>query len=380
MKRMTKVWVGVIGLFLLISFLGYESALPQQAKKTFTIGVSAPLSGVAAVRGKYIKDGAGFAVKQINEAGGAGGFLLELKFEDNEGNPTKTTSTVEKLIKKENVAALLVSDSTGTIASLPIIEREKVPMFTTAFSPSLTEKGNKYIFRSTVSDAITGAQVADFAVKQLKYKKVAIMASDSDYGQGGAEAAAKELEKLGLPAVANEKFKERDQDFSSQLLNVRKSGAEVIFIHSLDTAAALVTKQAREMGMTIPVIGATGLASEQYRDLAGADKAEGVYVIVAFANTDPDPVVQRFVSDFKAFAGYMADHNVARADAAIRLIAEALKKSRSTNSEKIAEALHQLKSVKIPGGTFTFDPTGEGLKQNVLGQWKKGKFEYLRHL
>jgi branched-chain amino acid transport system substrate-binding protein len=377
MKKIGAVAVVIFALFFFF-LADYQDTQSQQ--KTFTIGISAPLSGTAAVRGKYIKDGASFAVKQINEAGGAGGFILELKYEDNEGNPTKTASSVEKLLKKEGVSALLVSDSTGTIASLPLVERAKVPMFTTAFSPSLTEKGNKYIFRSTVSDAITGAQVMDFAVKQLGYKKVAILASDGDYGQGGAVSAAKQLEKIGLPAVAIEKYKESDQDFSSQLLNIKKSGAEVIFIHSLDTSAALATKQAREMGFAIPIIGATGLASEQYRDLAGADKVEGVYVVVAFANSDPDSMVQQFVKDFRAFAGYMADHNVARADAAIRLIAEGIKKTGSSDSVKLAEALHQLKGVKVPGGTFTFDEIGEGLKQNVLGQWKKSKFEFLHRL
>ncbi len=378
MKKMAKKAVTVICLALFFSLVSVPWVHAQQ--KTFTIGVSAPLSGTAAVRGKYIKDGAEFAVKQINKSGGGGGIMLELKFEDNEGNPTKTASSVEKLLKKEGVKALLVSDSTGTIASLPLIERGQVSMFTTAFSPSLTEKGNKFVFRSTISDAITGAQVMDFAVKELKYKKIAILGSDGDYGQGGAIAAAKELQQLGLPAVANEKYKESDQDFSSQLLNIKKSGAEVLFIHGLDPSAALITKQAREMGFNIPIIGATGLASEQYRDLAGAENVEGVYVMVAFANSDPDPMVQQFVKDFKAAYGYMADHNVARADAAIRLIAEAVKKSGPGDSVKLAEAIHHLKGVKTPGGTFTVDEKGEGLKQNVLGQWKKGKFEFLRRL
>jgi branched-chain amino acid transport system substrate-binding protein len=379
MKKATRM-ITVICLVLFLSLVSYHVTHSQQVQKTFSIGVSAPLSGTAAVRGKYIKDGAEFAAAQINKAGGINGVLLELKYEDNEGNPTKTASSVEKLLKKEDVKALLVSDSTGTIASLPLIEKARVPMFTTAFSPSLTEKGNKFVFRSTISDAITGAQVMDLATKELKYKKVAILGSDGDYGQGGAIAAAKQLEKLGLPAAANEKYKETDQDFSSQLLNIRKSGAEVIFIHGLDPSAALITKQAREMGLTIPIIGATGLASEQYRDLAGAEYVEGVYVVVAFANSDPDPMVQQFVKDFKTFAGYVPDHNVARADAAIRLIAEAIKKAGPGDSAKLAEAIHQMKGVKAPGGTFTFDATGEGLKQNILGQWKKGKFEFLRRL
>jgi branched-chain amino acid transport system substrate-binding protein len=379
MKKVVRM-ITVISLVLFLSLVSYQMTHSQQAQKTFSIGVSAPLSGTGAVRGKYIKDGAEFAAAQLNKAGGINGVILELKYEDNEGNPTKTASSVEKLLKKEDVKALLVSDSTGTIASLPLVEKARVPMFTTAFSPSLTEKGNKFVFRSTISDAITGAQVMDLATKELKYKKVAILGSDGDYGQGGAIAAAKQLEKLGLPAVANEKYKETDQDFSSQLLNIRKSGAEVIFIHGLDPSAALITKQSREMGLTIPIIGATGLASEQYRDLAGAEYVEGVYVVVAFANSDPDSMVQQFVKDFKTFAGYVPDHNVARADAAIRLIAEAIKKAGPGDSAKLADAIHQLKGVKAPGGTFTFDATGEGLKQNILGQWKKGKFEFLRRL
>lgn len=380
MKKVAKWVTMVMGLAIFFSLAPTDMTYSQPSLKTFSIGVSAPLSGTAAVRGKYIKDGAEFAVKEINQAGGMSGLVLELKFEDNEGNPTKTASSVEKLLKKEDVKALLVADSTGTIASLPLIEKAKVPMFTTAFSPSLMEKGNKYIFRSTISDAITGAQVMDFAMKELKYKKVGIMGSDGDYGQGGAIAAAKELEKLGSPAVANEKYKESDQDFSSQLLNVRKSGAEVLFIHGLDPSAALITKQAREMGLTIPIIGATGLASEQYRDLAGAENVEGVYVVVAFANSDPNPMIQQFVKDFKALMGYTPDHNVARADAAIRLIAEAVKKAGPGDSAKLADAIHKLKGVKTPGGTFTFDEKGEGLRQNLLGQWKKGKFEFLRRL
>jgi branched-chain amino acid transport system substrate-binding protein len=380
MKRIAKGSIMVTCLVLCLALVCSHTTYAQPAQKTFSIGVSAPLSGTVAVRGKYIKDGAEFAVKQINKAGGAGGVILELKYEDNEGNPTKTASSVEKLLMKEGVKALLVADSTGTIASLPLVEKAKVPMFTTAFSPSLTEKGNKYVFRSTISDAITGAQVMDFATKELKFKKVGILGSDGDYGQGGAMAAAKELEKLGSPAAAYEKYKESDQDFSSQLLNLRKSGAEVLFIHGLDPSAALITKQAKEMGLTLPIIGATGLASEQYRDLAGADYVEGVYVVVAFVNSDPDPMVQQFVRDFKAASGYTPDHNVARADAAIRLIAEAIKKAGPGDSANLAEAIHQLKGVKTPGGTFTFDAVGEGLKQNILGQWKKGKFEFLRRL
>jgi len=380
MKKMASWVTMVIALATFLFLAPYEMAYSQPSPKTFTIGVSAPLSGTAAVRGKYIKDGAEFAAKQINNAGGMRGLVLELKLDDNEGNPTKTASSVEKLLKKEEVKALLIADSTGTIASLPLIEKARVPMFTTAFSPSLTEKGNKFVFRSTISDAITGAQVMNFAVKELKYKKIGIMGSDGDYGQGGAIAAAKQLEKLGLPTVAIEKYKESDQDFSSQLLNIRKSGAEVLFIHGLDPSAALITKQTREMGLTIPILGATGLASEQYRDLAGEENVEGVYVVVAFANSDPDPMVQQFVKDFKAFAGYTPDHNVARADAAIRLIAEAVKKAGPGDSSKVADAIHRLKGVKVPGGTFTFDEKGEGLRQNVLGQWKKGKFEFLRRL
>lgn len=365
---------------IMFTMAGCGGSSKTEENKTFTIGVSAPLSGTSAVRGKYIKDGAEFAVKQINDAGGINGIKLVLKYEDNEGNPTKTASSVEKLLQKEEVQALLVSDSTGTVASIPLADKAQVPMFVTAFSPGLTEKGSKYVFRSTVSDGITGAQVMEYAVKTLGYKKVAILAADSDYGLGAADPANEALKNLGFPAVAYEKYKEADKDFSSQLLNVKKAGAEVMFIHSLDTSAALITKQAREMGITIPILGATGLASEQYRDLAGAANVEGVQVIVAFANSNPDPLVQKFVSDFKAFANYTADHNVARADASIRLIAEGLKKAGSTNSADVAAAIHQLKDVAVPGGTFSFDEKGEGLRQNVLGEWKDGKFVFVKKL
>jgi branched-chain amino acid transport system substrate-binding protein len=377
MKRTLGSALALLSLFgLVLPAVGPSPSFAADDK--FVIGISAPLSGINAVRGKYVKDAADFAVEQINAAGGVKGKKLVLVYEDNEGNPTKVVNTVTKLIEQQGASGLLVSDSSGTMASIPVVTKAKVPMFTTAFSPALTAQGSPYIFRSTVSDGITGKQVVEYAMKELKFEKIAIMASDEDYGMGAAEPAAKALKDIGKPAVAFEKFNAKDQDFSSLLLNVKKSGAQVVFIHTYDVPAALVTKQIHEMGLGIPVLGATGLASEQFRDLAGAANIDGLNVLVAFINTNPDPMVQDFVKQFKAKANYMPDHNSARSHAAVVLLAEAMKKAGSAQGEDVAKALHALKDVKLPGGTFTFDEKGEGAFQNMVGRWKSGKLEFVK--
>jgi len=187
----------VMGLAIFFSLTTYETTYSQPSSKTFSIGVSAPLSGTAAVRGKYIKDGAEFAVKQINKTGGGKGLVLELKLEDNEGNPTKTASSVEKLLKKEEVKALLVADSTGTIASLPLIEKARVPMFTTAFSPSLTEKGTSLSSGHHLRRHYRRSG-ADLAVKELKYKKVESWPLMGTMGKG-CHCGGKAIGETGLP-------------------------------------------------------------------------------------------------------------------------------------------------------------------------------------
>lgn len=100
-------------------------------------------------------------------------------------------------------------------------------------------------------------------------------------------------------------------------------------------------------------------------------------MLVAFINSNPDPIVQEFVSAFEGSFGYKPDANCARAHAAIMLYAEALKAAESTDSAKIVEALHNLENVKLPGGNFTFDEKGEGLKQNMVGEWKDGEMQFL---
>ncbi len=348
------------------------------AGDTFTIGISAPLSGISAQRGKYIQDAAEFAKNEINSQGGVNGIKFVLAYEDNEGNPTKVVNTVTKLIEQKKVDVLLVSDSSGTMAAIPVATEAKIPMFMTAFSPSLTAQGSSYVFRATVSDKITTSKVAEYAVKELGYDKVAIMASDDRYGQGGAGPAVAALEKMGKPAVANEKFNRKDQDFSAPLLNIKKKGAQVVFVHTYNAPSALITKQINELGLQMDVIGATALASEQYRDLAGANVVEGVTALVAFINSNPDPMIQNFVTSFNKSVGYLPDHNSARAHAAIHLYAKAIAQAGSTDRAAIVKALHNMKNVRLPGGLFTFDETGEGLNQVMAGRWKNGKLVFLK--
>jgi len=379
MKRFGRLTMVMLLALTVMSFaVDGEIGPIAQAAETFTIGISAPLSGISAQRGKYIQDAAEFAKDEINSKGGVNGIKFALVYEDNEGNPTKVVNTVTKLIEQKKVDVLLVSDSSGTMAAIPVVTQAKIPMFMTAFSPKLTAQGSSYVFRATVSDKITTAKVAEYAVKELGYDKVAIMASDDSYGQGGAGPAAEALGKMGKPAVANEKFNRKDQDFSAPLLNINKKGAQIVFVHTYNAPAALITKQIHELGLKMKVIGATAIASEQYRDLAGANVVEGVTALVAFINSNPDPMIQDFVKSFNKSVGYLPDHNSARAHAAIHLYAKALAQAGSTDRAAIVDALHKFKNVGLPGGLFTFDETGEGLNQVMAGRWKNGKLDFLK--
>jgi len=371
-KSIKQIMFLLLGLILLGGTLVCSGA----EEEYFVIGISAPFSGTNAVRGKLVLDGAKLAMEQINAEGGINGIKIKLVNEDNEGNPTKVVNTVIKLIEQEEVDALLVSDSSGTMAAVPVVTEAKIPMFMTAFSPALTEQGSSFVFRCTVSDGLTGRQAVEYAVDVLGYDKIGIMHSTDSYGKGILEPALEALKELGKSVVGVETFSYTDQDFSSQLLNLNGAGAEAIFVHTYDVPTAIIVKQIDELGLDMKIFGSTALASEEFKEMAGKSR-EGVKVLVAFINSNPDPIVQEFVSAFEGSFGYKPDANCARAHAAIMLYAEALKAAESTDSAKIVEALHNLENVKLPGGNFTFDEKGEGLKQNMVGEWKDGEMQFL---
>ncbi|HWQ78736.1 MAG TPA: ABC transporter substrate-binding protein [Anaerovoracaceae bacterium] len=391
LRKTTKIIATLLVLLLVFSFAGCGgtsepaetdngdgNAADQADQLTFKLGVIAPFSGINAVRGEYIRKGVDYAVKEMAEMAGYENISFDVIYEDTEGDASKATSAAEKLIQKDGVSGLIVSDSGPCLAVLPIATAAEIPMFVTAFSPDLTSQGSDYVFRCTVSDAISGAGLAEYLVSQ-GYTKIGVAAASSDYGQGAAKPFVAKLKELGVDVVCNETFSETDVDFSAQLINIKKADPEIILVHSYEAAASAFTKQAREMGLDFEIVGITGLASQQYMAAATPEFAEGVKALVAFMNTNQDPMVQEFVQGFVAEYSDLPDHNVARAHAAARIFGEAVKNAGSVGGADVAAAIHGIKDLKLPGGTFTFDEKGEGLgaNSNSIGIWKDGKLEFL---
>ncbi len=354
------------------------AADPGAEPITFKLGVIAPFSGANAVRGTYIDQGIAYAVEELKSMPGYEHITFEILKEDTESDASIAVTAAEKLIQRDNVHGLIVSDSGPSLAVLPIATGAEIPMFVTAFSPALTEQGSGYIFRSTISDSASAQGVAQYLVNE-GYTKIAVAGSNSEFGQGGVVPFIEKVKELGLEVVAHETYAENDVDFSSQLMKIREAAPEVLFLHSNEAAASAITKQIREMGMTFDITGLSPMATMQVRDIVGDEFMEGTRASVAFLNSDDRKMVQDFVAGFTAKFGEAPDHNVARAHAAAMVYAEAIKICASTDGPTLAQTIHGIKDLELPGGIYSFDAKGEGLTgaANVIGRWESGKFSFL---
>ncbi|MDP2857678.1 MAG: ABC transporter substrate-binding protein, partial [Bacillota bacterium] len=211
---------------------------PKEVPKTtpppvITIGIVANLTGPAAMTGNYIKNGVDMAIEEINAAGGIKGQKLAYIAEDDENTPAKSVSGITKLIEKDKVFAVIgPSGSPCVLAAMEVAARYKVPEFApNASNPKITRSGNEWIFRIHADDILHAKTIVDYAVNELKHKKIAIIYSNNDYGRIGMEEIVARLnDPHKIKPLVVEACQVTDKDFSSQILKAKASGATLLVV------------------------------------------------------------------------------------------------------------------------------------------------------
>jgi branched-chain amino acid transport system substrate-binding protein len=256
------------GLFLL-TFLAL--ALTSRAQETFKVGEIASLTGKEAVFGQSSHKGTLLAIEGLNDAGGVAGKKIELLTEDNQSKSGESSTAARKLISRDKVVALLGEvASSRSLEMAPVAQSAKIPMISPASTnPTVTEKGN-YIFRACFIDPFQGTVMAKFAHTVLKAQKVAVLTSvSSAYSVGLSKYFKETFTADGGKIAIEQKFSEGDKDFKAQLTAIRAAGVDGIFVPGYYTEAALITKQARELGLTIPLFGGDGWEGQPLIDIGG---------------------------------------------------------------------------------------------------------------
>lgn len=342
------------------------------------IGVNYELSGDNATYGNSSVEGIELAVEQINAAGGINGKKIKPIKYDNKSEPAEATTLTTRLMTQDKVVAVLGPATSGAFkATIPVAIQNKIPVASgsaTADDVTVDSSGVKeYAFRICYSDSYQGTAMANFALNNLSAKKaVIIMDSSSDYGKGLAENFTKTFEDGGGTIVAQEAYVAKDTDFNAILTKIKGEEFDVIFIPGYYNEAGLIIKQARAQGIDVPILGADGFDSPVLLELAGAEALNNVYFSNHYSSLDENPVVVKFIEDFKAKYNKEPDAFNALGYDLARFVADAISRAENLNGESVKKALEETTDFEGVTGSFSIDENHNVIKNIIVVELKDG--------
>jgi branched-chain amino acid transport system substrate-binding protein len=342
------------------------------------IGEYASLTGKEAGFGQTSHHGLILALEEINAAGGVLGRPLELAYEDNQTKSGESATAVKKLISRDKVVAIIGEVSSGrSLEAAPIAQAAKIPMIApAATNPKVTQTGN-YIFRVCFIDPFQGTVMAKFAKEDLKAKKVAILSSVSNAYSLGLAKFFKETFIEGGGQIGTEKnFSEGDKDFRAQLTAVKAAGVDAVFVPGYYTESALIVRQARDLGLTIPFFGGDGWEDEQLLKIGG-EALNGCYYSTHFSAENTDPVVTKFVEKYKTrWNGEIPGAFSALGYDAVYVLADAIKRAGTTEGPKLRDALAATRDFPSVSGATTIDKDRNASKAATIIALRDGKARF----
>ena len=318
------------------------------------IGVDGPFTGGSSSMGVSMRDGVRLAVAEINKSGGVLGRQLQLVERDDEAKNERGVQIAQELINKEKVAVAVGYINTGVaLASQRFYQEAKIPVMNNVATGSLVthqfdDQPENYIFRNAAHDSIQAPMIVEEAITRRGYKKVAILADSTNYGQLGREDLEKALALKGVKPVAVEKFNIKDVDMTPQLLKAKEAGAEAVLTYGIGPELAQIANGMTKLGWKVPMIGSWTLSMANFIDNAGPG-GEGARMPQTFIQEPTTPKRQSFIISYlKMFNPKNAriDSPVSAAQGydSIYLLAAAIKQAGSTDGPKIKAALEDLKT------------------------------------
>lgn len=352
---------------------------PAADSKEIKVGGNFELTGGVATFGQSTANGIKLAFKEANAAGGVIGKQIVFITADNKSEPSESTNATTKLITQDKVVAVLGAvASTNTLAAVQVATDNKIPLLTaTSTNPKVTFDNGKvreYVFRSCFIDPFQGTVMANFATKSLKAKTAAIYTDNSsDYSKGLTEVFEKTFTQLGGKVVAKEAFLQKDQDFKATLTKLKAAGAEVIYIPAYYEEVGRIIKQARELGITVPLLGTDGWDSPKLAEIAGAAALNNGYFSNHYSPEDKDPKVVKFVEAYKKEYNQTPDALAALGYDSALLLMDAIKRAGSAEPAKNKDALAATKNLQLVSGVITLDERHDPVKSAVIIELKDGK-------
>jgi branched-chain amino acid transport system substrate-binding protein len=357
--------------FTAVVFLCVLTGLSASVRaQDIIIGEFASLTGSEATFGINSANGVELAKEEINNAGGLlGGRKIKIIIEDDQSKPGQPSAAVKKLIASDKAIAIIGEiASSRSLEAAPICQEAKIPMVSPgSTNPSVTEKGD-YIFRVCFIDPFQGIVMAKFALDNLKAKKVAILTDvRNDYSVGLTKYFKEYFTSHGGQITTERSFSGggTDRDFRAQLTSIKTGQPDAIFVPGYYTEAGLIAKQARSLGIKVPLLGGDGWDSPKLSEIGGS-AVNGCYFSTHFSPQDKNPKVQDFVKRYQEKFKAMPDGMAPLGYDAMMILGEAIKTAGSTDSAKIRDALASVKDYEGVTGKITIDAKRNANKSAVV--------------
>lgn len=355
-----------------------DSAAKPASANSIVVGEVGSFTGDTATFGISTHQGIEMATKEANGAGGVLGKQIEIVKYDNQGKEEEAATATNRLINQHKVAAILGEvASRRSKAMAPIAQSHKVPMVSpSSTNPEVTLIGD-YIFRVCFIDPFQGAVMAQFAFENLKAKRVAILRDvGQDYSVGLADAFIDKYKKLGGQIVSDQSYTEKDVDFKAQLTAIRGEKPDAIFVPGYYTQVGLIARQARELGVKVPLMGGDGWDSPKLFEIGGK-ALDGSYISNHYSPDNKSDLVQNFIKRYKAAYGEIPDGLAAQGYDAAAVLFDAIKRAGSVDAKAIRDALAATKNFPGVTGTITIDEKRNASKPAVVLKIENGAFKYV---
>jgi branched-chain amino acid transport system substrate-binding protein len=350
--------VSLVSVVLLIA-----TAAVAQAAPTIRIGALFSVTGPASFLGEPERNTLEMLVQEINARGGVKGSKIELFSYDTQGDATKAVQLATKLIKNDKVVAIIGPSTTGeSMAVIPVVQRERVPLVSCAAGVKITDPVKTWVFKTPANDQVAAEKIFNYAATKGQ-KRIALITVSDSYGSSGREQLKALAAKRGFTVVADEIFSPKDTDMTPQLTKIRGAKPDAVICWGTNPGPAVVTRNMKQLGITLPLYQSHGVASKKFIELAGIASAEGVTlpagklaVYDILSKNDPQVKLLReydqayrkkFGVEASTFGGYAYD--------GFQLVVAAINKY-GTTPDKIRKGIEQVRKMVGVSGVFTMSP------------------------
>ena len=380
MKRVSKVLTALV-LGTVLAGLAAGCGGGEKKADTIKVGANLEMTGGSASYGISSKNAIELAFKEINEKGGINGKQLELVVADNKSEAAEATNAMQKLVSQDNVVAVIGPNlSSSVIAASAINNSAKVldiaPMATNPYVTvdQASGKTKDFNYRTCFIDPFQGTVMAKFATAELGVGNAAVLIDNSsDYAKGLAQFFKENFVKEGGAVTAEESYLQKDTDFKATLTKIKATNPDFLYVPGYYQEVGLIVKQARELGMNMPIAGGDGWDSAKMPEIAGAAALNNTYFSSLYSPEDSSDINKNFVAAYEKAYGQKPDVFAALSYDSALLVAEAIKNAGSTEPAKISEAMAKINGFSGVSGSVTFDDKHNPVKSAVILEYKDGR-------